>query len=67
MRQDPELEGEEEQQDDGASLTTSTLESTESLSSSIREYRNIHGRTYGSSKTTAYWQVSRFMARERHH
>ncbi|KAH6669701.1 putative SAM dependent methyltransferase [Plectosphaerella plurivora] len=52
---DPELEGEEEQQDDGASLTTSNLESTESLSSSIREYRNIHGRTYGSSKTTAYW------------
>ncbi|KAK4443922.1 S-adenosyl-L-methionine-dependent methyltransferase [Podospora aff. communis PSN243] len=33
----------------------SVLESTASITSSLLEYRQIHGRTYQSSKTTEYW------------
>ncbi|KAI5463650.1 S-adenosyl-L-methionine-dependent methyltransferase [Mariannaea sp. PMI_226] len=33
----------------------SRIESTASLTSSILDYRKIHGRTYQSSKTTEYW------------
>ncbi|CAI4213956.1 unnamed protein product [Parascedosporium putredinis] len=40
--------------DDGAS-EISEFESTASLSESIRDFRSIHGRTYGNSKTTEYW------------
>jgi len=36
-------------------LTFSFRGSTASISSSIYEYRTIHGRTYQSSKTTEYW------------
>lgn len=35
----------------------SVRESTASLTSSIFEYRNFHGRTYQSSSTTEYWYV----------
>ncbi|RSL57317.1 hypothetical protein CEP53_006509 [Fusarium sp. AF-6] len=43
--------------DDGDSAidSQSRVESTASITSSILEYRNIHGRTYQSSKTTEYW------------
>ncbi|KAK7210093.1 hypothetical protein V2G26_017271 [Clonostachys chloroleuca] len=43
--------------DDGVSVgdTESLRESTASLSSSILEYRDLHGRKYQSSKTTEYW------------
>lgn len=34
---------------------SSLRESTASLSSSILEYRDLHGRKYQSSKTTEYW------------
>lgn len=30
-------------------------ESTASLTDSIWNYRNLHGRSYGNSKTTEYW------------
>ncbi|EQK98866.1 hypothetical protein OCS_05417 [Ophiocordyceps sinensis CO18] len=36
---------------DGASINSSTA----SLNDSIYDYRNIHGRTFQSSKTTEYW------------
>ncbi|KAI8651305.1 hypothetical protein NCS55_01374400 [Fusarium keratoplasticum] len=43
--------------DDGDSAIDSQrwVESTASITSSILEYRKIHGRTYKSSKTTEYW------------
>ncbi|KAH6869390.1 S-adenosyl-L-methionine-dependent methyltransferase [Thelonectria olida] len=43
--------------DDGESTfdTQSQHESTASITSSILEYRNLHGRTYQTSKTTEYW------------
>ncbi|KAJ3529711.1 hypothetical protein NM208_g9632 [Fusarium decemcellulare] len=40
---------------EGAEQRIDQIESTSSITSSIREYRNIHGRTYQSSKTTEYW------------
>ncbi|KAK7429470.1 hypothetical protein QQZ08_004062 [Neonectria magnoliae] len=40
---------------DSALDAQSQTESTASITSSILEYRNIHGRTYQSSKTTEYW------------
>ncbi|KAH6867609.1 S-adenosyl-L-methionine-dependent methyltransferase [Thelonectria olida] len=36
-------------------MPSSTRESTASITSSIFEYRSVHGRTYQSSKTTEYW------------
>ncbi|KAM5347362.1 hypothetical protein ACJ41O_010367 [Fusarium nematophilum] len=50
---DPEFEGGDH--DDGASVLSEQIESTASLTDSIRDFRNIHGRTYGNSKTTEYW------------
>ncbi|PKS08427.1 hypothetical protein jhhlp_005138 [Lomentospora prolificans] len=42
-------------EDDAASVVSEEFESTASLTDSIRDFRNIHGRTYGNSKTTEYW------------
>ncbi|KAL8330774.1 hypothetical protein RB593_001644 [Gaeumannomyces tritici] len=42
-------------QDDAASDLGSMNESTASLTDSIWNFRNLHGRTYGNSKTTEYW------------
>ncbi|RMJ07903.1 hypothetical protein BHE90_002261 [Fusarium euwallaceae] len=50
---DPEFEGGDH--DEGASVLSQEIESTASLTDSIRDFRNIHGRTYGNSKTTEYW------------
>lgn len=36
-------------------LTSDEVESTASLTNSIRDFRNMNGRTYGNSKTTDYW------------
>ncbi|KAM6516817.1 hypothetical protein FSOLCH5_007759 [Fusarium solani] len=46
---DPEFEGGDHDDE------PSEIESTASLTDSIRDFRNIHGRTYGNSKTTEYW------------
>ncbi|KAK7398454.1 hypothetical protein QQX98_012162 [Neonectria punicea] len=51
---DPQFENGGEH-DDTASELSEELESTASLTDSIRDFRNIHGRTYGNSKTTEYW------------
>ncbi|KAJ4168421.1 hypothetical protein NW754_010332 [Fusarium falciforme] len=50
---DPEFEGGDH--DDAPSVLSQEIESTASLTDSIRDFRNIHGRTYGNSKTTEYW------------
>ncbi|KAF9874167.1 UMTA protein [Colletotrichum karsti] len=43
-------------QDDDSEIETNSLrESTASLSSSVREYRTIKGRTYQTSNTIDYW------------
>jgi SAM-dependent methyltransferase len=50
------LEPEEVRDDDADSAFDSeSLLSTESLTPSILEYRQLHGRTYASSKTGDYW------------
>ncbi|PNP61702.1 hypothetical protein FNYG_13563 [Fusarium nygamai] len=41
--------------DDATSEFSEDIESTASLTDSIRDFRTIHGRTYGNSKTTEYW------------
>ena len=41
--------------DDASSTTTGSLRSTDSLTSSILEYRQVHGRTYANAKTGEYW------------
>ncbi|WYZ39985.1 hypothetical protein EsH8_IV_000326 [Colletotrichum jinshuiense] len=41
--------------DDASSDAASLRESTASLSSSIRDYRTLYGRTYQTSNTTDYW------------
>ncbi|KAL2202620.1 S-adenosyl-L-methionine-dependent methyltransferase [Sarocladium strictum] len=51
---DPQFDGAEEI-DDAASELGSLNSSTASLTESIFDFRNIHGRTYGNSKTTEYW------------
>lgn len=48
---DPEIGG----QDGGNEDEESIRESTSSITSSLMEYREIHGRRYQSSKTTEYW------------
>ncbi|EXM15869.1 hypothetical protein FOTG_15824 [Fusarium oxysporum f. sp. vasinfectum 25433] len=50
---DPEFEGGDH--DDAPSVLSQEIESTASLTDSIRDFRSIHGRTYGNSKTTEYW------------
>ncbi|KAK2752436.1 putative SAM dependent methyltransferase [Colletotrichum kahawae] len=49
------LQGQVENLDDGDSTIGSLHQSTSSLTSSIREYRTIHGRTFQTSNTTDYW------------
>ena len=41
--------------DEGIGDDESNLSSTYSLTDSILDYRNLHGRTYQSSRTTEYW------------
>lgn len=52
---DPQFDAADDEHDDAASELGSLNESTASLTDSIWDYRNIHGRTYGNSKTTEYW------------
>lgn len=48
---------EEDSEDDGASTISSFVSTTASLSSSIYEYRTIHGRTYhGDVGNAESWQ-----------
>ncbi|UPK91636.1 hypothetical protein LCI18_002571 [Fusarium solani-melongenae] len=50
-------EDEDEDDDEGVSVgdNETFASSTASLSESILDYRNIHGRTFQTSKTTEYW------------
>ncbi|OCK73237.1 methyltransferase family protein [Lepidopterella palustris CBS 459.81] len=46
---------EDEDQDTYSSFEDDAASSTRSITASIREYREIHGRTYSNFKTTDYW------------
>ncbi|KAK0617008.1 S-adenosyl-L-methionine-dependent methyltransferase [Immersiella caudata] len=53
---DPSVVGNLDDDADVAGSTTSSLrESTASITSSIYEYRTLHGRSYQASNTTEYW------------
>ncbi|RYP40580.1 hypothetical protein DL767_001580 [Monosporascus sp. MG133] len=41
--------------DNDSSYDAESVESTNSITSSLLEYRTIHGRTYQTSQTTEYW------------
>ena len=47
----------QEDNSDSDSAIASNSSSTESLSSSILEYRKIHGRTYHGERHGEYWSV----------
>ncbi|KAH8892458.1 S-adenosyl-L-methionine-dependent methyltransferase [Thozetella sp. PMI_491] len=52
---DPNIVGNLEDDNQLSSDASSLRDSTASITSSILEYRTIHGRPYQSSKTTEYW------------